>query len=115
MDDVMPFLDNVLCGRTVPRERLLAVAEHYQHFNGVSPLNTQNRALIAALKTELETRGPALPIYWGNHNWKPLLNDTMQHMADNGIQHALALFTSLYSSEVNRCRTPISHNSNQAL
>ncbi len=52
-DDVLPFLENVLRGKNVPRERMLEVAEHYRHFGGVSPLNAQNRALIAALESEL--------------------------------------------------------------
>jgi len=98
MDDVIPFLENVLRGRPVPRERLLEVAEHYKLFNGVSPVNAQNRALIAALEAELKANGPDLPIYWGNRNWHPLLPDTLQQMADDGIKKALAIFTSAYSS-----------------
>ena len=98
MDEVIPFLENVLRGRNVPRERLEEVAEHYRHFDGVSPLNAQNRALIAALKTELATDGPDLSIYWGNRNWHPLLPDTMRQMAADGIKRALAIFTSAYSS-----------------
>ena len=97
-DDVMPFLENVLRGRNVPRERMLEVAEHYQHFGGVSPINAQNRALIAALQQELRQAGPHLPIYWGNRNWHPLLTDTLQQMAQDGVQHALAFFTSAFSS-----------------
>jgi len=97
-DDVMPFLENVLRGKNVPRERMLEVAEHYQHFGGVSPINQQNRDLIAALEAELAMHGPQLPICWGNRNWDPLLADTLQQMADDGIQHALAFFTSAYSS-----------------
>ncbi|QEG35198.1 ferrochelatase [Bythopirellula goksoeyrii] len=97
-DEVMPFLENVLRGKPVPRERMLEVAEHYQHFGGVSPINEQNRRLIAALKDELHRHGHELPIYWGNRNWHPLLVDTLQQMADDGIQQALAFFTSAYSS-----------------
>ncbi len=73
MDDVIPFLENVLRGRNVPRERMLQVAHHYELFGGVSPINQQNRDLIAALEKELERNGPRLPIYWGNRNWHPLL------------------------------------------
>ena len=98
MDDVIPFLENVLRGRNVPRERMLAVAHHYEMFGGVSPINQQNRNLIAALKTELERHGPNLPIYWGNRNWHPLLPDTVARMADDGIKNALAFVTSAYSS-----------------
>src|SRR6185369_15302655 len=98
LDDVMPFLENVTRGRNIPRERLLDVAHHYELFGGVSPLNGQNRELIAAVHRELDVHGPQLPIYWGNRNWHPLLADTLQEMADDGIQHALAFFTSAYSS-----------------
>ena len=75
MDDVMPFLENVTRGRNIPRERLEEVAEHYAHFGGVSPINAQNRALIAALERELAEHGIDLPIYFGNRNWHPLLQD----------------------------------------
>jgi ferrochelatase len=97
-DDVLPFLENVLRGKPVPRERLLEVAEHYYQFEGKSPINDQNRALIAALEAELRTHGIDLPIYWGNRNWHPLIADTLGQMKRDGIQHALAFFTSAYSS-----------------
>ncbi len=96
-DEVMPFLENVLRGKNVPRQRMLEVAEHYQHFGGVSPINEQNRQLIAALEKELKEHGPRLPVYWGNRNWHPLLPDTLQKMADDGVQRAIAFFTSGFS------------------
>ncbi len=98
MDDVIPFLENVLRRRNVPRERMLSVAKHYEMFDGVSPINQQNRNLIAALEKELERNGPQLPIYWGNRNWHPMLVDTVRRMTDDGIQNALAFVTSAYSS-----------------
>src|ERR1041384_2093788 len=97
-EDVLPFLENVLRGRNVPRERMLAVAEHYQHFGGVSPINAQNSALIAALRDEFARGGLKLPIYWGNRNWHPLLPDTLRRMRDDGIRRALAFFTSSFGS-----------------
>lgn len=97
-DDVLPFLGNVLRGKNVPHERMLAVAEHYQHFGGVSPINAQNRQLIAALAAELARSGPSLPIYWGNRNWHPMLPDTLAQMKADGIRRALGFFTSAYSS-----------------
>jgi len=96
--DVMPFLENVLRGRNVPRERMIEVAEHYHHFGGKSPINEQNLALLAALRAELDRRGPRLPVYWGNRNWYPLLTDTLREMADAGVKRALAFVTSAYSS-----------------
>jgi ferrochelatase len=98
IDDVMPFLENVLRGRNVPRERMLEVAKHYELFGGVSPINEQNRQLIAALEQELNANGPKLPIYFGNRNWHPLLADTLRKMRDDGIRSALAFVTSAYSS-----------------
>jgi ferrochelatase len=102
-DDVMPFLENVLRGKNVPRERMLEVAEHYQHFGGVSPINEQCRQLIAALEAELAEHGPRLPIYWGNRNWQPLLPDTLRQMCDDGVKRAIAFFTST-SSSYSGCR-----------
>ncbi len=97
-EDVIPFLENVLRGKNVPRERMLAVAEHYYHFGGRSPINQQNRELIRALEAELAAHGPHLPVYWGNRNWHPLLTDTMAKMKADGVRHALAFATAAYSS-----------------
>ncbi len=97
-DDVLPFLENVLRGRNVPRERMLEVAEHYYHFGGASPINDQVRALIAELKPELERHGIHLPIYWGNRNWHPMLADTLVAMAGDGVKRALGLVLAAYSS-----------------
>ncbi len=96
--DVMPFLRNVTRGRPTSDERLAAVAEHYHLFGGVSPINQCNRDLLAALKGELAERGTALPVYWGNRNWTPLLADTMAEMRDDGISCAQAFATSAFGS-----------------
>jgi ferrochelatase len=97
-EEVMPFLENVLRGRNVPRGRMLAVAEHYYHFGGRSPINDQNRALMAALRKVLAAEGPDLPVYWGNRNWHPLLADTLRQMTADGVRRAFAFVTSAYSS-----------------
>lgn len=93
-DDVMPFLENVTRGRGIPRERLLEVADHYCHFGGRSPINDQNRELIAALKEA----GCPVPIYWGNRNWTPFLADTVRRMQADGIRKAAAFITSAFGS-----------------
>ncbi len=97
-DDVIPFLENVLRGRNIPRERMLEVAEHYYHFDGVSPINAQVRDLIDVLEPELRRRGIDLPIYWGNRNWQPMLADTMAKMTADGVRHALGVVLAAYSS-----------------
>lgn len=97
-EEVLPFLENVLRGKNVPRERMLEVAEHYYHFEGKSPINEQNRALIRALEAELAEHGPKLPVYWGNRNWHPLLEDTLKRMAGDGVRHAIGFVTSAFGS-----------------
>jgi len=92
-DDVMPFLENVTRGRGIPRERLEAVAEHYHHFGGVSPINEQNRGLVAALEKAVD-----LPVYWGNRNWAPYVEDTWRQLAGDGVEHVYVLATSAYAS-----------------
>ena len=92
-EDVIPFLENVLRGRNVPRERMLEVAEHYYHFDGRSPINDQNRALIAELKDVVK-----IPVYWGNRNWHPMLADTVCQMRDDGIRNSIAFVTSAFGS-----------------
>jgi ferrochelatase len=97
-DEVIPFLENVLRGKNVPRERMEAVAHHYYLFDGVSPINGHCRELIKALKTELEDANIHLPVFWGNRNWQPMLKDTLTEMKNKGVKKALAFVTSAYSS-----------------
>ncbi len=117
-DDVMPFLRNVLRGKSVPQSRMDQVAEHYYLFDGVSPINDQVRSLIASLEQALAQRNLNLPIYWGNRNWHPLLPDTIGMMAADGRSRALAFFTSGFSSysgcrqyreDVERARASVGH------
>ena len=97
-DDVMPFLDNVLRGLPIKPESKAEIAQRYQDYGGVSPINGEVRKFITALNVELETNGPALPIYWGNRNWHPMLADTMKQMRDDGIRRAITFVTSMFSS-----------------
>ncbi len=97
-DHVIPFLENVLRGKPVPRERMLEVAEHYYHFGGVSPINQQCRDLLAAVTPLIRAAGCDLPIYWGNRNWTPLLTDTIREMREQGHRRAATFVTSAFSS-----------------
>lgn len=98
MEDVVPFLVNITSGKNIPTERIRKVAEQYELFGGVSPINSYCRTLISALRAELLTSGYDLPIYWGNRNWHPLLSDAMQQMARDGVKRALAFITAAYES-----------------
>ena len=115
-DEVMPFLENVTRGRGIPRERLESVAEHYLHFDGVSPINGINQALIEAIRTELDARGKELPVYFGNRNWHPFVEDTLATMKDDGITRAAVFTTSAwggysgctqYQEDITRARAAV--------
>ncbi|MCF3961751.1 ferrochelatase [Streptomyces fuscigenes] len=97
-DDVIPFLENVTRGRGIPRERLKEVGQHYYLFDGVSPINEQNRALLAALRTDFAEHGLDLPVHWGNRNWAPYLTDTLREMTKAGHRRIAVLATSAYAS-----------------
>jgi ferrochelatase len=97
-DDVLPFLTNVTRGRGIPRERLAEVAEHYHHFGGRSPINDQNRALLAALRRELGAAGIDVPVAWGNRNWDPFLVTALRELRDAGATRVAVVVTSAYSS-----------------
>ena len=95
-DEVIPFLENVTRGRGIPRERLAQVGEHYFHFGGVSPINGQNRELIANIEAELARRGIELPVYFGNRNWRPFAEDTAKQLLDDGHRNVLVFATSAW-------------------
>ncbi|HET8616752.1 MAG TPA: ferrochelatase [Actinomycetales bacterium] len=97
-DDVMPFLRAVTAGRGVPDERLAEVAEHYHHFGGRSPINDQNRALLASLRDELDRRGLDVRVVWGNRNWQPYLVDVLRQVHAEGGRRVVAIMTSAYCS-----------------
>ncbi|MFC6285717.1 ferrochelatase [Nocardioides sp. GCM10027113] len=97
-EDVVPFLENVTRGRGIPRERLKEVGEHYFLFGGRSPINDQNRELLAAIREDLRGAGIDLPVYWGNRNWDPYLRDAVAEMKADGVTRAACFVTSAYSS-----------------
>jgi protoporphyrin/coproporphyrin ferrochelatase len=96
--DVMPFLENVTRGRGVPKERLAEVAEHYYAAGGVSPINAQCRDMLAAIGGAFADATIDLPLYWGNRNWHPLIEDTVRRLANDGHERVIAFVTSAYSS-----------------
>ncbi|HET8560908.1 MAG TPA: ferrochelatase [Marmoricola sp.] len=96
--DVVPFLRNVTAGKQIPDERLAEVGEHYYSFGGRSPINDQNRSLIAAIRDDFAAAGLDVPVYWGNRNWDPFLRDALARMRDDGVRRAACLVTSAYAS-----------------
>ncbi len=95
-EEVVPFLENVTRGRGIPRERLEAVGEHYFTLGGASPINKQNLQIIENLRAEIAARGLDWPVYFGNRNWEPFVEDAMVQMARDGVEEVLVFATSAW-------------------
>ncbi|MDA9913152.1 ferrochelatase [Candidatus Nanopelagicales bacterium] len=94
-DEVMPFLRQVTAGKAIPEARLAAVAEQYWAFDGVSPLNGENRDLVARLQAQMPK---GQPVYLGNRNSEPFLSDTLKQMQSDGVRSAAVFVTSAFGS-----------------
>jgi len=97
-EDVLPFMRNVTRGKGIPEERLVEVSQHYALFGGRSPINDQNRELLAALRAELDARGIDTPLAWGNRNGEPYTDGALADLRGSGASRVLALVTSAYGS-----------------
>ena len=97
-EDVLPFLRTVTAGKNIPDERLEEVGEHYYGFGGRSPINDQNRALLAALRAELDRREISTPVIWGNRNFTPFTAEALEQAHHQGLRRLVTVVTSAYSS-----------------
>ena len=97
--DVMPFLETVTRGRGIPRARLEEVAHHYEAIGGASPINAITQRQAEALQRRLSTVGQALPVYVGNRNWHPLIEDQLRRMAKIGVRRAIGFITAAHRAE----------------
>ena len=98
-EDILPFLEIVTRGRGIPRERLAGVAAHYEHIGGRSPINEITRRQAEALRGVLAKAGDRRPVYLGQRNWHPFLEETLAKMRDDGVRRAIGFITAPYRSE----------------
>ena len=98
-DEVRPFLDNVLRGRPIPRERYEEVVHHYDLLGGRSPYNDLTMRQAAALREELAKRDASVPVAVGMRNWKPYIADSMRALADAGARRVLGFIMAAHRSE----------------
>jgi len=98
-DEVRPFLDNVLRGRPIPRERYEEVVHHYELLGGRSPYNELTMRQAEALREELEKRDARIPVAVGMRNWKPYVADAMRALANGGARRVLAFIMAAHRSE----------------
>ena len=98
MDDIRPFLANVLRGRRVSPGRVEEVAHHYELFGGVSPITELTHKQAAGLRQRLAAAGRPLPVYVGMRNWHPLLADTLRQMHADGVRRAIGFIAAAQHS-----------------
>jgi ferrochelatase len=98
LDDVRPFLANVLRGRRIPAERVEEVAHHYELFGGVSPLTEFTLKQADGLRQRLAAAGTPLPVYVGMRNWTPYLADTLAEMSRAGVRRAIGFILAAQAS-----------------
>ncbi len=91
VDEIRPFLRNVLRGRRIPAERIDAVAHHYEQFGGTSPITEITRRQAGGLRARLAAANVDLPVWMGMRNWHPFLDETLAAMADAGVRRAFGI------------------------
>jgi protoporphyrin/coproporphyrin ferrochelatase len=98
-DEVRPFLDNVLRGRPVARDRYEEVVHHYDLLGGRSPYNDLTMRQAAALRAELTKKRVGVPIAVGMRNWSPYIADSMRTLAASGARRVLGFIMAAHRSE----------------
>lgn len=98
-EDIMPFLETVTRGRNIPRARLEDVAHHYEAMGGRSPINEITRRQGEALEQLLHQQGVTLPLFIGQRNWHPFIEDTLKAMIQKGVKHAVGFITAAHRCE----------------
>jgi ferrochelatase len=98
VDDIRPFLANVLRGRRVAPGRVEEVAHHYELFGGVSPITDITKRQAAGLEARLRDAGQPLPVYVGMRNWHPFLADTLREMHAAGVRRAIGFIAAAQHS-----------------
>ncbi|MGH7782200.1 MAG: ferrochelatase [Candidatus Binataceae bacterium] len=98
-EEILPFLDNVLRGRPVPRERYAEVVRHYELLGGRSPYNDLTMRQAAALRAELARGGTGIPVVVGMRNWQPYVDDALATLVGGGARRVLAFVMAAHRSE----------------
>ncbi len=84
-EEIRPFLDNILRGRPIPKERYEEVVHHYEVMGGRSPYNEHTMRQAEALRARLRRDGIDIPVLVGMRNWDPYLIDTMEELTTGRI------------------------------
>ncbi|MBI5971413.1 MAG: ferrochelatase [Deltaproteobacteria bacterium] len=99
VENVEPFVKNILKGRTVTRELVEKAKDRYRIIGGKSPLlditNAQAKAIEAALKKD----GVGYAPYVGMRYWHPFIAETLARMKADGVTRAVAVIMSPFITQ----------------
>jgi len=98
-EEIRPFLDNILRGRPIPKERYEEVVHHYEVMGGRSPYNEHTMRQADALRARLRRDGIDIPVVVGMRNWEPYLIDTMRDLASRGTRRILGFILAAHRCE----------------
>lgn len=99
LEEVRPFIMNVVSGRNVPPERIEQVVEQYKAIGGRSPFNELTMRQAKALEAYLHQQGQSLPVFVGMLNWSPFVKETIESMATKKIQRAVGIVMAPHRSD----------------
>lgn len=100
LEDVRPFVENVVRGRNVPPERVDAVVEQYKMIGGKSPFNELTERQAVAVADELSRRRSlSVSIHPAMLFWHPYVEDVVAHLVHQGTRRVVALVMAPHRSE----------------
>ncbi len=97
--EIRPFLDRVLQGRPVPRERYEAVVHHYELLGGRSPYNDLTMRQAAALRERLRGDGIDAPVAVAMRNTAPFMDDALRELGARHVRRAFGFILAAHRCE----------------
>lgn len=99
LEEIPDFLRKLM-GRTPPARVEHEVIERYRELGGRSPLPETTRRQAEALERELARRGHPLRVYVGMQYARPLISETFDRIAADGVTDLVALSLAPYRAQV---------------
>lgn len=98
IENVEPFVRNVLKNRPVTPELLEKARERYRLIGGKSPLLDITRAQASAVEEILKGKGLDWKVYVGMRYWAPYIKDTLEQMKADGVNGIVTVIMSTFCS-----------------
>jgi ferrochelatase len=94
VEETRPFLEYVLQGVRIPKERFEEVLHHYEVIGGVSPYIEYTEKQQSALKKRLQSENISIPVFTGYRNSKPFFKDVFLELKQQGIEKVIGFVLS---------------------